>query len=111
MTGNVNVKNRREDRSAVRLYGTLQYMTAKIRCRVVDLSEQGICLRMEEVRDMAKGIRVDFRSEELGHLVGKVAWVRGNTVGLILNHTSSTYAQVKSYFRFFHQDIVPVLKS
>lgn len=111
MTARLDMKTRNEKRSSVRLFGTLRYMSSSFHCRVVDLSEKGIGLKLEEPRPLSLGIPVQFHSEELGHLVGSVAWVRKDTVGLRLNHTSSTYAQVKSYFRFFHEEIVPVLRA
>lgn len=111
MTRKLDMKTRAEKRSSVRLFGNLRYMSSSLRCRVVDLSEKGIGLRMEEPRALSLGIPVEFHSEELGHLVGRVAWIRNDTVGLLLNHTSSTYAQVKSYFRFFHEEIIPVLRA
>lgn len=101
------IKARKETRSDVRLFGRLKYMNADILCRVVNLSEQGIGLQLSEPRDMVPGIPVSFSGPELGHLTGTVSWYRNGTVGLRLKHTSSTYAQVKSYFRFFHEDLKP----
>ena len=111
MSGNLDMKTRKEKRSAVRLFGTLKYMNKALHCRVVDLSEDGICLRLSEPQQLVQGIPVELRSEELGHLTGTVAWFRVDTVGLRLKHTTSTFAQVKSYFRFFHEDITPVIKA
>lgn len=111
MTVNLDIRTRKEKRASVRLFGTLKYMNKTLHCRVVDLSEDGIGLRLSEPEALIQGVPVSFRSEELGHLTGTVAWLRGETVGLKLKHTSSTYAQVKSYFRFFHEEIVPVIKA
>ncbi|MBB4064294.1 PilZ domain-containing protein [Gellertiella hungarica] len=102
------IKARKEARSEVRLFGRLKYMNAEIMCRVVNLSEQGIGLALEQPREMTPGIPVSFYGKELGHLNGTVSWYRNGTVGVRLKHTSSTYAQVASYFRFFHEDMKPM---
>ncbi len=108
MQAATGIAARREVRSEVRLTGRLKYMGREIECRVVNLSEQGIGLALAEPMDMATGIPVSFQGKELGHLTGNVSWYRNGVVGLRLKHTSSTYAQVSSYFRFFHEDMKPV---
>lgn len=107
MNQDAGIKARKETRSDVRLFGRLKYMNAEILCRVVNLSDQGIGLQLQEPREMTPGIPVSFNGPELGHLNGTVSWYRNGTVGLRLKHTSSTYAQVASYFRFFHEDMKP----
>ncbi len=107
MKQDTGIKARKETRSDVRLFGRLKYMNAEILCRVVDLSEHGIRLQLSEPRELTPGIPVSFNGPELGHLNGTVSWYRGGTVGLRLKHTTSTYAQVSSYFRFFHEDMKP----
>ena len=79
-------------------------MNNSLHCRIIDLSERGIKLMLTEPRPLTAGMPVEFQSDELGYLTGHVAWYQAGTVGLRLTHTTSTYAQVKSYFRFFHQE-------
>ena len=103
---------RKEHRHQVRIVGMLKYMSSCFECRVVNLSADGIGLALSDATVLTLGVPVTFSSSELGHLTGVVAWVgRSGVVGLKLKHTTSTYAQVSSYFRFFHQDYVPVLKA
>lgn len=111
MTRNDAVTARKEPRAAVRLFGNLKYMNAELRCRVIDLSADGIGLRLEEPREICRGVPVTFNGPELGFLDGTVTWANSNTVGLKLKHTSSTYAQVASYFRFFHEDTGPAART
>lgn len=107
MNRETGILARKEKRSDVRLFGRLKYMNSEILCRVVNLSEQGIGLELSEPMEITTGIPVTFNGPELGHLNGTVSWYRKGTVGLRLKHTSSTYAQVSSYFRFFHEDMKP----
>lgn len=112
---NNQIQARKQERSEVRLFGHLKYMNASLYCRVVDLSRDGIGLRLlEEHRPLLKDMPVTFYGPELGHQTGVITWYRpaNATVGLRLKHTSSSFAQVAAYFRFFHDDMkpVPVLK-
>lgn len=103
---------RKETRRPVRILGTLKYMSSSIECRVVNLSGDGIGLALQDFPVLTIGVPVTFNSTELGHLTGTVAWLGKNgIVGLKLKHTTSTYAQVSSYFRFFHQDYRPTLQA
>lgn len=102
---------RREERSQVRLMGTLKYLKQELECRVVNLSREGIGLRLAERTPISIGIPVTFTSPELGYLHGVVVRIgHDGVVGLRLKHTTSTLAQVSSYFRFFHQDYTPRLQ-
>lgn len=57
------------------------------------------------------GAKVDLQSEELGYLYGKLRSVNGSFIDLSLELSSNSLAQVSSYFRHFHQDLKPVLRS
>lgn len=102
---------RREERNQVRLMGSLRYMTQELSCRVVNLSAEGIGLQLTGKHAMTIGAPVTFTSPELGHLRGSVVRIGNDgVVGLKLRHTTNTLAQVSAYFRFFHQEYVPVLQ-
>jgi len=58
----------------------------------------------------ASGSRVKIESDELGFVEVTVRWCSGNRIGIELHLNSNALALVSSYFRFFHQDIKPVLK-
>ena len=109
MTNNLNMPTRTAQRSKCRFFGKVRYMTQATDMRVVDLSATGIALELHGPFHAAEGSRVRIESEDLGNLEGTVRWTRDGRVGVQLNLTSNTLAQISSYFRFFHKDVNPVL--
>ena len=87
MTGNLTIQGRGAIRSRTRIFGTVHYFNQSITGRVVDLSETGMALELE----------------------GTVQWQHGNRLGLRLQLSSNTLAQLSSYFRFFHEEVKPTL--
>jgi hypothetical protein len=106
---NFDMKTRSAERSRTRIFGTIRYFNQATQGRVVDLSETGMALELHGPFHAANGSRVRIESEELGILEGTVKWCRGGRVGVQFNLNSNALAQVSSYFRFFHQDVKPVL--
>lgn len=96
-------------RTKTRIYATVTYVQQSARARVIDLSETGIALELEEPISAAANSQVRIVSPELGHLTGIVVWNHGGRLGLRLSLSTNTLAQLSSYFRFFHQDITPTI--
>ncbi|GAK71204.1 PilZ domain-containing protein [Agrobacterium rubi] len=109
MTANLSMKNRGASRSKTRIYGTLQYFNQTVEGRVVDLSATGMALELEGPFAAAKGSRVTVRSDDLGFIEGTVQWQHTNRLGLQLQLSTNTLAQLSSYFRFFHEEVKPTL--
>lgn len=109
MTGNLNMQNRGAGRSQTRIYGTVQYFNQSVAGRVVDLSATGMALELDGSFAAAKGSRVKVQSDDLGFIEGTVQWQHMNRLGLQLNLSTNTLAQLSSYFRFFHEDVKPTL--
>ncbi len=109
MTGNMSMQNRGAGRSKTRIYGTVQYFNQTVKGRVVDLSATGMALELEGAFAAAKGSRVKVQSEDLGFIEGTVQWQHANRLGLQLQLSTNTLAQLSSYFRFFHEEVKPTL--
>ncbi len=109
MTGNMSMHSRKADRSKTRIYGTVQYFNQSVQGRVVDLSATGMALELDGPFAAAKGSQVKVQSEDLGYIEGTVQWQQGGRLGLRLQLSTNTLAQVSSYFRFFHEDVKPTL--
>lgn len=109
MTGNMTMSNRGAGRSKTRIYGTVQYFSQSVKGRVVDLSATGMALEMDGPFAAAKGSRVKVQSEDLGFIEGTVQWQHANRLGLSLQLSTNTLAQLSSYFRFFHEEVKPTL--
>lgn len=109
MTGNVNMQGRKADRSKTRIFGTVSYYNQSVSGRVVDLSATGMALQLDGPFAAAAGSRVKVESDDLGFIEGVVQWQRSGRLGLQLNLSTNTLAQLSSYFRFFHEDVKPTL--
>lgn len=109
MQNNLAMTDRSADRSKTRIFGTVKYFGQESLGRVVDLSATGMALELQQAFSAGIGSRVTIDSADLGVIEGTIKWYRGSRVGIELKLSSNTLAQLSSYFRFFHQDIRPVL--
>lgn len=107
---NLNMKVRSAPRRKTRIPGTVKYYSQAISGRVIDLSANGLALDLASPFAGAAGSSVRIESEELGVLEGTVKWSHDGRLGVQFRPNTNASAQVAAYFRFFHQDIKPVLK-
>ena len=56
------------------------------------------------------GQLVTIESEELGRLSGTIRWLRNGRLGIQYTLSTNALAQITSYFRFFHEEVRPVLR-
>ncbi|SOC35019.1 PilZ domain-containing protein [Rhizobium subbaraonis] len=101
---------RASDRSKVRIFATVKVMHETSRARVVDLSASGMALDMEKPIKILPGQIVTIESEELGRLTATVRWYNNGRVGLQYKLNTNSLAQISSYFRFFHEEVKPVMR-
>ena len=106
---NLNMKTRASQRRKTRIFGTVSYYSQQAKGRVVDLSPTGLALDLGGPFAAAPGSPVKIESDELGVLEGTVKWFHSGRLGIEFRPNSNASAKVASYFRFFHQDIKPVL--
>lgn len=108
-----NIKDmpvRATDRSKVRIFATVHIMHQSTRGRVVDLSPTGLALDLEKPVQAMKGQAVVLESEELGRLSGTIRWYSNGRLGIEYKLSTNALAQINSYFRFFHEEVRPVLR-
>ena len=93
------------ERKAVR---TTTKFTGEVTCKggtsrgiVKDLSAAGICFQLYFDIHARTGQEVSINSNEFGHLTGVVQWYRGDKIGIRLDMSSKTAAQISSYFKYF----------
>ncbi|MFT4158655.1 PilZ domain-containing protein [Shinella zoogloeoides] len=101
---------RATDRSKVRIFATVKVMHQSTRARVVDLSPSGMALDIEKPIQAMPGQLVTIESEELGRLSGTVRWCANGRLGIQYKLSTNALAQITSYFRFFHEEVQPVLR-
>ncbi len=109
MTDNFDIATRNAKREDCRIFGTVSYFGQKAKGRIVNLSATGISLELHEALSVPAGGRIALASPELGHIEGTVRWLQNGRVGIEFKLNSNALAQVSSYFRFFHQELKPVL--
>ncbi|GGF80354.1 MULTISPECIES: PilZ domain-containing protein [Rhizobium] len=107
---NLNMKVRSAPRRKARIPGTLKYYGQSVNARVVDISATGLALDLGAPLNASIGSPVRIDSEELGVLEGIVKWSHNGRLGIQFRPNTNAAAQVAAYFRFFHQDIQPVLR-
>ena len=101
---------RGNDRSRVRIFANVQVMHQSSRARVVDLSPTGMAFDLEKPLQAMPGQLVTIESEELGRLSGTVRWYSNGRLGIQYKLSTNALAQITSYFRFFHEEVRPVLR-
>ena len=101
---------RATDRSKVRIFATVKVMHQSTRARVVDLSPTGMAFDIEKPIQISPGQIVTVESEELGRLSGTVRWYSNGRLGIQYKLSTNALAQISSYFRFFHEEVRPVLR-
>lgn len=88
-------------RTQTKITGNVSCKTGSSNGLVKDLSAEGICFQLYFDIGARIGQEVTIRSEELGVLTGIVRWSRGDRIGIKLNLSSNTAAQIASYYKFF----------
>ena len=110
MPNNLNIVVRGSPRRPCRVFGRVKYLNKETAARVVNLSTTGIAVELAGPFHGATGSKVVFECDDLGKLEGIVRWARDGRLGVEFAKNSNASAQVNSYFRFFHKDVVPVLR-
>ena len=88
-------------RNQTKITGTVTCRSGSSNGIVRDLSDEGICFQLLFDIGARMGQEVTIRSEQLGFLTGMVRWARGDKIGIKLNLSSNTAAQISSYYKFF----------
>jgi hypothetical protein len=107
---NLSMKVRSAPRRKARIAGTVKYYGQSVSGRVVDISATGLALDLSGPFNAAPGSPIRIDSDELGVLEGIVKWQHSGRLGIQFRPNTNAAAQVAAYFRFFHQDIQPVLR-
>lgn len=107
MTGLTSIQTRSATRNKTRVYANIRYFNQLVSGRVIDLSATGMAIELDAPFSAAIGSRVKIESEDLGFIEGIVQWQHSTRLGLKLELSTNTVAQLQSYFRFFHQEVKP----
>ena len=103
--------NRSVDRSRVRMDSNVRFMKQLANCRIINISRKGLALELYTAFHAATGSTIQVENDDIGLLEGIVCWNKGGRLGIQFRQNSKSVAQVTAYFRHFHQEVIPVLKS
>lgn len=98
-----HMDGRRAERIRCSFRGSLTYAHQKVDIRVIDISKQGLAIELFSWIDAKSGSRVVIKTQELGVIEGTVRWYRAGKMGLQVEESSNTAAQIASYFKHFHK--------
>lgn len=108
---NLKLVTRRSQRKNCRLFGKVRHFGKEVNARILNLSESGIAVELQETLSAGSGSSVQIIAEDLGTLHGVVRWSHNGRLGIQFDPNTNSRAQVTSYFRFFHRESRPVLGS
>ncbi|MBO3760006.1 PilZ domain-containing protein [Ciceribacter sp. L1K23] len=97
---------RRADRIRCSFRGTLTFLHQTADVRVIDISRLGMAIEVFGWLDARSGAVVKIRTHELGLIEATVRWYRAGKMGLQVEESSNTAAQIASYFKHFHKPVV-----
>jgi hypothetical protein len=99
------------ERSRVRMDSNVRYMKQLANCRIINISRKGLAVELYTAFHAATGSTIQVENDEIGLLEGIICWNKGGRLGIQFRQNSKSIAQVTAYFRHFHHEIHPVLKS
>ena len=68
---------------------------------IVDVSETGVRVVGDQLKNISAGERVELFSEDLGWMTGGVRWQRPGAIGLKLEESSNTRAKFEAFRKNF----------
>eukprot|EP01035_Chromulina_nebulosa_P064890 gene64890-88764_t len=94
---------RKIDRISCHVRGTLRFNNQTSNVRITDLSKNGLGLQLRDWIAAGPGSKVTIQAGEFGTMQGIVRWYRAGSMGVMIDQTSNTTAQIEAYLKNFHQ--------
>lgn len=111
MSNNLGMDVRNSPRSRCRIDSKIRYFKQEADGRVINISRNGLALELTSKLPAAAGSPVVIENADIGLLEGVVRWNYGGRIGIMFKPNSNSLAKVAAYFRNFHQEVRPVLRS
>jgi hypothetical protein len=92
---------RRVPRHRCRVAAQIRFGGKNYDGHIVDLSEAGVQLVSDQLREIWTGDRAEVFSADLGWMSGRVQWRRPGAFGLRLDESSNTRAKFEAFRRNF----------
>lgn len=99
---------RKTKRIRCRIKGTLRFLHQTVEIQVIDISHSGMAIQPLGWLEARPGSTVHITTQEFGLVEAVVRWYRAGKMGVQLDETTNTAAQIAAYFKFFHRDAAPL---
>ncbi|MGX5666162.1 PilZ domain-containing protein [Rhizobium daejeonense] len=109
MEQRLQIEGRKANRSRVRMKGRIRHLNQESEGRIYNVSRTGIGIELLGRLHVAKGSHVVVQTDDIGLIEGTVRWAYGGYLGVQIDQSSNSLAQMSAYFRNFHQEVRPVL--
>lgn len=96
-------EKRRVPRHRCRMAAKVRFGGKDYEGHIIDLSEHGVRVISEQLKEIWTGDRVEVFSEALGWTTGSVRWRRPGSFGVRLDESSNTRAKFEAFRRNFAQ--------
>ncbi|MCM2397523.1 PilZ domain-containing protein [Rhizobium sp. S95] len=109
MEHRLQIEGRKTTRSRVRMKGRIRHLNQETDGRIYNISRTGIGIELLGQLHVARGSNVIIQTDDIGLIEGTVRWAYGGYLGIQINQSSNSLAQMSAYFRNYHQEVRPVL--
>ena len=104
MLAQKSIDGRKTDRVRCRIRGTIRFMLQKLDIIVLDISRTGMALQLQGWLDAKPGCVIEVETREFGMIQATVRWYRAGKMGIKIEETTNTVAQINAYFKNHHKD-------
>lgn len=94
--------SRKIDRIFCHIRGSLRWNNQSSGMRVTDISKSGMALELRDWVGAAPGSKVTIQTSEFGTIEATVRWYRAGRMGVQIDQTSNTAAQIATYLKNYH---------
>ena len=109
MEQRLQIEGRKANRSRVRMKGRIRHLNQESEGRIYNVSRTGIGIELLGRLHVAMGSHVVVQTDDIGLIEGSVRWAYGGYLGVQIDQSSNSLAQMSAYFRNFHEEVRPVL--
>ena len=95
---------RKTDRIRCRIRGTIRFLHQRLDVIILDISRTGMAISLQGWIDARPGSTIEVETKEFGMMEATVRWYRAGKMGVKIEQTTNTVAQINAYFKNYHKD-------
>lgn len=105
MLAKKSADGRKTERIRCRIKGTIRFLHQRLDIHVIDISRSGMAVSLHGWLEAKPGSTVEVQTLEFGLIMGTVRWYRAGKMGIEVQQTTNTTAQITAYFKNFHKEV------